>query len=677
MLSNQWNLKSEVEGFVISKSANFVRMYLEDSTIVHRVAAIMFCDISGYSKLMSEDEMQAIQLRKQTEVIIKRQVAKHQGEIIQFYGDGSVTMFDDSREALVCALEIQREVSELPGIGLRIGIHRGDVAIEGENVYGVTVNIASRIESFCIPGAVLFSAEVHEMVLDAPGITSESMGEFQLKNIPGSIELFALKDDHLKIPSQQELHGKGEKAQRSVAVLPFVNMSPDPDNEFFSDGVSEEILNQLSKDEFLRVTARTSSFAFKGQNLDIREIGRQLNADVVLEGSVRKIGNRVRITAQLIKTEDGYHLFSKSFDRTLDDIFALQDEIAALITQSLKQSLGHRTRKVKKRSQPTSNLDAYNDFLRGLFYWNKYEPVEVKRALHFLESAIDKDPQFADPYSWISFCLSFLGGTEVIPGEEAFERARQAANRALALDPESVEAHCALGLVYMFQDWDLIKSESCFIRAKAINRQSDIFLQTYSLFLKAAGRFVEAVEIVEEAVVIDPVSVIANCYLADAYMNNQQFDEAIEQINYTLDLFPNNTMAILQKIWILVHRGEYEEAIALAPEKVPADNPFFSEFVCLRGHLAIKLGDTDRARKCQKRLEDLKEKNTHQGMMHQMVLLAYGLSETEKVRQLIREHLDQYRAGMIFGLHHPYWQKIWADPQLQDLRREFEDQVTM
>ncbi|MDH3246178.1 MAG: adenylate/guanylate cyclase domain-containing protein [Saprospiraceae bacterium] len=645
--------------------------------IAHREAVIMFCDMADYSKLMSADEARAIELRKKTEAILKEQVAEHKGKVVQFYGDGSLSMFDSSLDALLCALHIQHEIFDIKDVALRIGLHRGDVAMEGNNIYGETVNIASRIESFCMPGAVLFSGRVFETTRQDPILTSRNLGAFQLKNIPGSIELHALTGSKLKVPTSVDLRGKGEKLQRSIAVLPFVNMSADSDNEYFSDGVSEEILNQLSKDDSLRVTARTSSFAFKGQNLDIRDIGRQLNADVVLEGSVRKSGDRVRITAQLIKTDDGYHLFSQSYDRTLNDIFAVQDEIALDIAENLKQSLGPSSGKKKKREKPTQNLEAYNDYLRGLFHWNKYEPTEVKKALQFLESAIEKDHDFAEAHSWISFCLSFLGGTEAIPGSIAFPRARKAAETAISLDPEVVEAHCALGLAYLFQDWDLIKSEECFNRAKAINRQSDTFLYTYSLFLKAAGRFVEAVEVLEESIVIDPVSLIANTYLADAYMNNLQFDLALKQINHTLELVPDSTMALLQKGWILTHRGDLEAAMKIVQEKIDQSDPLFSEFVSLRGHLWAKLGNMDRARSCKTRLDQLHETNPDLGLMHQRILIAYGIGDMMEVKALLDRNLNEYRGGMIFGLNHPFWAKIWADPKLAEFKKRFESEVRM
>lgn len=650
---------------------------LTTEAITHREAVIMFCDMADYSRLMNQDESKAIQLRKKTESIIREKVPAHSGQIIQFYGDGSLCMFNSSQEALLCALHIQQAVEPLKEVTLRIGLHRGEVAIEGNNIYGDTVNIASRIESFCMPGAVLFSGRVFETTREDPLLTSRNLGAFQLKNIQGNIELHALTGSPLKVPTSVDLRGKGEKLQSSIAVLPFVNMSTDPDNEYFSDGVSEEILNQLSKDDSLRVTARTSSFAFKGQNLDIRDIGRQLDADVVLEGSVRKSGDRVRITAQLIKTDDGYHLFSESYDRTLNDIFAIQDEIALDIALNLKKSLGQRSGKKKKRDKPTKNLDAYNDYLRGLFHWNKYDPEEVKKALQFLESAIEKDSDFAEAHSWISFCLSFLGGTEVIPGKLAFPKARKAAETAIRLDPQVVEAHCALGLVYLFQDWDLLKSEECFNRAKAINRQSDTFLYTYSLFLKAAGRFVEAVEVLEESVEIDPVSLVANTYLADAYMNNLQFDQALEHINHTLELVPESSMAILQKAWILTHRGDSEAAMETVKHKIDDSDPLFPEFVCLRGHLWAKLGNVDKARSCKMRLDQMHESNPELGLMHQRILIAYGLGDMDEVKDLLERNLQQYRGGMIFGLHHPFWARIWAHPDLVDFRNRFEKEVKM
>lgn len=633
----------------------------------HQHATIMFTDISGYSKMMSEDEENAIRLRKQTEKIIKELVPKNEGEIIQFYGDGALTMFSYSVNAIHCAQEIQKAIQVIPEIHLRIGVHAGNVLLESGNVYGETVNIASRIETFCPPGAVLFSQHVCEDIRNQPSLTYQMLGDFELKNIPGQMTLYALQHECLKLPSLEDLEGKGHRSQSRIAVLPFVNMSSDRENDYFSDGISEEILNILSKEDSLRVTARTSSFAYKGQNKDIREIGNQLNVDVVLEGSVRKAGDRVRITAQLINTSDGYHLLSETYDRTLVDIFAVQDEIALKISKKLHKTLGLSGYTGSKRKvQPTQNLEAYNDYLKGLFHWNKFEPIHVKKAITFLELAIEKDPLFAEAYSFLSFCFSFLGGIQQMPSEVAFPKALQAADQALAIDHGLVEAHCAKGLVHLFHEWDFISAQASFNRAKSINRQSDTFLITYGLFLKAAGQFVEAIDILEEAVSIDPVSIIANAYLADAYMNNHEFEKSLHQVDHLLDLFPGYPYGILIKGWTLYHQGNLENALSIASEKALPDNPFFSEFVALRGFLNARLGDEEKATKCLNRLHKLEEDRPGGHFLYQKCLVYYALDNIQEVKHLFNKSLEQPKGGMIMAYHDPFFGKILKDPLLSD-----------
>lgn len=633
----------------------------------HQHATIMFTDISGYSKMMSEDEENAIRLRKKTEKIIKELVPKHEGEIIQFYGDGALTMFSYSVYAVHCAQEIQEAIQVIPDIHLRIGVHAGNVLLESGNVYGETVNIASRIETFCPPGAVLFSQHVYEDIRNQPSLAYQLLGDFKLKNIPGEMSLYALQHKSLVFPSLDDLEGKGHRSQCRIAVLPFVNMSSDLENEYFSDGISEEILNILSKEDSLRVTARTSSFAYKGQNKDIRDIGGQLNVDVVLEGSVRKAGDRVRITAQLINTSDGYHLLSETFDRTLVDIFAVQDEIALKISNKLNKVLGLSSFTVPQRKvQPTQDLEAYNDYLKGLFHWNKFEPVHVKKAINFLELAIKKDPVFAEAYSFLSFCFSFLGGIQQMPSEVAFPKALQAADQALAIDHGLVEAHCAKGLVHLFHEWDLLSAQASFNRAKSINRQSDTFLITYGLFLKAAGQFVEAIDILEEAVSIDPVSIIANAYLADAYMNNHEFEKSLSQVDHLLELFPGYAYGTLIKGWSLYHQGNLKNALSVALEKTPPDNPFFHEFVAIRGFLNAKLGDEEKATKCLNRLNKLEEERPVGHFLYQKCLINHALGNIQVVKDLFIKALEQPKGGMIMAFHDPFFGKILKDPLLTE-----------
>ncbi|MCZ6520570.1 MAG: adenylate/guanylate cyclase domain-containing protein, partial [Bacteroidetes bacterium] len=323
-----------------------------------KLAAIMFTDMVGYTLLMQKDEQKAKSLRDRHRQVQKEEVESHSGEILQYYGDGTLCIFNSSLEAVDCAIQIQKKMQKKPKIPLRIGIHTGDIVHDQEGIYGDGVNVASRIESFAIPGSVLISEKVTDDIKNHPSFSSTSMGIYELKNVEKPMEVYAITNQPLKVPKPEEIKGKGRFVQKSLAVLPFVNMSADAENEYFSDGITEEILNALAKVDGLQVTARTSSFAFKGKNMDLREIGAQLNVQHILEGSVRKAGNKVRITAQLINSADGYHLWSDTFDRKLEDIFEVQDEISQNIAHQLKEQLAIAKKEPLVKSA-TKNIEAY------------------------------------------------------------------------------------------------------------------------------------------------------------------------------------------------------------------------------------------------------------------------------------------------------------------------------
>ncbi|HEY8968830.1 MAG TPA: adenylate/guanylate cyclase domain-containing protein, partial [Puia sp.] len=295
---------------------------------MRQLAAILFADITGYTAIMQENEQLARLKRKRFKDILTGAVQTFEGKILQNYGDGSLVIFNSARQAVCCGINMQTLLQEEPRVDVRIGIHLGDVSVEEESIYGDGVNIASRIESAAIPGSILISGKVYEEIKNQHDITTLELGFFEFKNVKEAISVFAVTNDGIVVPSRAALKGKTKTPVNRVAVLPFVNMSADPDNEYFSDGITEEILNTLTKIDNIQVTSRTSVFAFKGKSIDVRDIGAQLNVDKILEGSVRKSGNRLRITAQLINAADGYHIWSENYDRNLTDIFEIQDEIS-------------------------------------------------------------------------------------------------------------------------------------------------------------------------------------------------------------------------------------------------------------------------------------------------------------------------------------------------------------
>jgi len=314
----------------------------------------------GFTAMMQSDENTARDRRDRHRKVLETCVGNHQGQILQYYGDGTLVIFNSTVEAALCAIEIQQELQSEPKIPLRIGIHIGDIVHDNEGIYGDAVNIASRIESLSVAGGVLISDRLFDELKNHPEFEVTSLGKIDLKNVKRPVEIFAIKHEHLVVPSMKDINVHQKNSKKTIAVLPFINMSADPENEYFGDGITEEIINALTRVSGLDVTARTSAFAFKNQNIDIRDIGKQLGVVNVLEGSIRKSGSRVRITAQLINTADGFHIFSEVYDRELEDIFAVQDEIAQIITNKLQENIETKYIKDETEKPPTENLATYD-----------------------------------------------------------------------------------------------------------------------------------------------------------------------------------------------------------------------------------------------------------------------------------------------------------------------------
>jgi len=422
---------------------------------VRMLSAIMFSDMVGYTALMHEDEKKAKDSRDRYRKTLEENISKHQGKILQYYGDGALAIFGSAIESALCAVEIQKELLKTPEVPLRIGIHSGDIVYDDDGIYGDGVNIASRIESLSVPGGVLISDKLFDEIKNHSFLSAEFLGSYKLKNVKSPVKIYAISNPGLKIPTGQQLKSKtGFEEKHSIAVLPFVNMSADPENEYFSDGITEEILNALTNIDGLKVTSRTSSFAFKGKNEDIREIGTKLNVNSVLEGSVRKSGNKIRITAQLINTVDGYHVWSEVFNRNLEDIFEVQDEISRKIANKLRERLSEKSVEGTLIRSHTNNLDAYNDYLKGIFYYNKWTPEDITKSVSFFLDAINKEEKFVLPYSGIANSYAIAAVTGIMNSKEAYESAKKYALKTLELDKSLAEGHVSLAIVKMFYDWD-------------------------------------------------------------------------------------------------------------------------------------------------------------------------------------------------------------------------------
>jgi TolB-like protein/class 3 adenylate cyclase/Tfp pilus assembly protein PilF len=437
-----------------------------DETVQRRLAAIMVADVVGYSRLMEQDEAATLSaLRDRRKLVLEPVISAHGGRIVKMMGDGALIEFASAVNAVASALDLQRKMvdanRELPEsrrILLRIGINLGDVVGEGTDIYGEGINVAARLESLAEPGGICISAKVHDELHGKIDAASEDMGEIRLKNIARPIRAYRIGSAAGDRPAPKP--GPVRKDDKpSIAVLPFTNMSGDPEQEYFSEGITEDIITEISRFRDLMVIARNSSFAYKGGAVSIAKVGQELGVAYVLEGSVRRSGNRVRITAQLVDAQSGSHIWADRYDREITDMFEVQDEITQKIVGMLAVGLEEDALERAKR-KPPENLIAYDHWLRGkrLLWTVGQNNLEARR--HF-EKAAAVDPEFSRAYSGLSvtYQMEALGFPIASEAAIAYDNAYSAARKALDLDEADYQAHISLAwsLLYRRRDYEGMK----------------------------------------------------------------------------------------------------------------------------------------------------------------------------------------------------------------------------
>lgn len=535
-----------------------------------QLAAIMFTDIEGYSSIMQQNEEKAIELNNRYRFIMENEHKKFNGNIIQYYGDGTLSTFNSAVEAVHCALNMQKLFCQSQAVPVRIGLHIGDILFNEGNIFGDGVHLASRIESLGVPGCVLMSDKVNDELHNHPEFKTVSMGTYQLKNIQKEVEVFALDHEGLVKPIPNSLTGKTEEKKvlakqslipkKSIAVLPFVNMSNDPEQEYFSDGIAEEILNSLSHLNNLKVAGRTSSFQFKGKNVDLREIGQKLNVSAVLEGSVRKQQNRLRITVQLINLEDGFHLWSEKYDREIHDIFAIQDEIALCVTEKLKITLLETERAIITKPL-TGNKEAYDYYLKGRFYWNRRGPG-LKKGLEYFIKATELDAEFSLAHAGIADTYALFAFYSILPPHQVIPQAREAAERAIRLNPDRVEPYSVLAYITTFYDRNWADAKKQFEKAIAINPSYAPAHYWYSNFLNWVEKdYVHSAQEAFVAIELEPLISHSHTALASVYVCSGKFEEACKSNQTAIELDSNFFLPYLSMGAALHGLGKLNEAI--------------------------------------------------------------------------------------------------------------------
>ncbi len=471
----------------------------------HQLAAILFADIVDYSAMIQEDEQSAVEKVNHFREVLEIIAGELNGKIIQFYGDGCLVLFNSSTDSAEFAKLLQADLNEEPKVPVRIGIHMGDVLFHQENVFGDVVNIAFRIQALAPVGGIYISEMVYRNIVNKQGLDCLYIRDEKLKNILEPMRIYEVLTANSKpVPRQiaEDVAPQKSISKTSIAVLPFFNMSSVQDQEYFSDGLTEDIISQLSKIKAFKVVSRTSVMQYKKNPKPVKDIARELDVTVILEGSVQRSQDKVRITAQLIDAVTDEHLWADSYDRDLRDIFSIQREVAMAIAEVLNTTLTpQETRQLDQT--PTTNLQAYDLYLRGKFLVEKRNKTDLVIARELFGEAIVKDSNFANAFSGlaVTYLLASFRGYE--DPDRMLWLARQYINTALSLDPSSGEAQAALGYWY-HQKFDWHAAEITYRRSIDMNpNQSNVYLWL-AILLEGKGEHEEALEIYNKGIAINP-----------------------------------------------------------------------------------------------------------------------------------------------------------------------------
>lgn len=575
-----------------------------------QLAAILFTDIVGYTGMMQSDEHKTVAIIKRYNQVLEQWVSHFHGRIVNFYGDGSLCIFSSATEAVQCALEIQKVFRAEPVVPLRIGLHIGEVVFEEEKALGDGVNIASRIQSLGKANTILISAEFHDKIKNNPSLSTTSLGQFNFMHVHKPMEVFALTNDGLFVPDRKHITGKlksnnkikrtapigfilillvtggffsrkmfsssraSASTEKSIAVLPFTDMSEKQDQAFFSDGLTEDIITQLAKIKAFKVTSRTSVMQYKNKSKSMKEIGQELGTVHILEGSVQRAGNQVRITAQLINAQTDEHLWAETYDRTLDSIFSIQTDISKKIAVALEATLTPMEKELIEKKY-TTNTEAYQLYLQGRYFWNQRFEEPVKKSITFFKQAIALDSTYALAYAGLGDAYLMLGVYSALKPEASFPLAKSYAEKALHLDPAVVEAQATLIDINIHYTWDLEAAETSFRHAVASNpnyanayhwhaevydlrhefelahaeSKKALEKDPYNLIINAqlamnynyAGRYPEAIVHSKKTLLFDSTFAVSHYHLGIAYIGLRKFDTAYTHFQLATKLSSGNT----------------------------------------------------------------------------------------------------------------------------------------
>jgi adenylate cyclase len=526
-----------------------------------RLGAIMFTDVVGFSSISSLDEAKALRLLEEHRKVMQSVFPKYGGTVVKTMGDGFLVEFPSAVRALDCAVEVQREIATFnsgrkkdEAIMVRIGIHVGDVVHSAGDILGDAVNVAARLQTVADPGGICVTRQVVDQVKGKVDHRMVSVGVRELKNIRYPVEVF-------KVDAYLGMKQPGESAldPMRVAVLPFTNMSPDPDDRYFADGMTEELISTVSKISELQVISRTSVMRYRDTTTQVGQIGQELSVGSVLEGSVRKSGTKVRITAQLIRVEGDRHVWSQSYDRDLNDVFAIQADIAEQVANSLRvQLLSNEKQSIRKEA--TSSTEAHSFYLKGRLHLHERTEEGTKKALSYFQKAVEIDPGFAVALSGIADAYNILSDYGWMSSEEALPKAKMFATTALNIDEGLAEAHASLGLC-LANSWELDAGNGELKRAIEIKPNYGPAHHWHAVNLFYQRRYEESLASLERALALDPHSRVYNFIMANHKVISGEYDEALRRYAGLIEAYPDMSPVRFWRSTCYSVAGRMDEAI--------------------------------------------------------------------------------------------------------------------
>ena len=561
----------------------------------------MFTDIVGYTALTQEDESSTMQMLEDHRRLLRPYFTSHGGREVKTIGDAFLVEFGSALDAVLCAIAIQnmmhdRKLARGGTVSLRIGVHVGDVIESGNDILGDAVNIASRIQPLAEPGGVCISGPVYEQVRNKLQYSLDKIAAPHLKNVREPVDVY-----RVILPWEKKGERESSLEKTRLAVLPFTNMSPDPNDQYFADGITEEIISIVSGISGLSVISRTSVMGYKGTTKKLGEIGRELDVGSILEGSFRKAGNRIRITTQLIDVVGDKHLWAQNYDKNLDDIFAVQSEIAEKVAGELRIRLVDSEKRTLEK-KPTENIEAYTYFLQGKELSREGTETSLKQAIGLFEKATELDSNFARAYVGMAECHSTLADGGYEPRDIALSAVKSSLKRAIELDPTLPEAHAALANLFFTED-NVLGSET---EARTALELDPSLPDTHAILSELAGIKGDPEEMVrqlEAAYRLDPIRPRFIWLLGVTYLWVGREGDALEFWKKTEQLAPAYVYRGMTEYYLV--KGDLEKAKEFY-EKAERLEPTNSRVIWMGGVIAAMEGDRERALLVVRKIEDAK-----------------------------------------------------------------------